>query len=165
MDPITLLLAIAGFTLLALGLDFHSKSEWAKANKLGTTLLHIAAIGAGFAVLYHLGRFFDAFYVSLFGLAIGYRIAGALTARATKRAQAKELNDKIEAALLEQVGAAPSNKELNVNIDVSTCPRYLLDDRVAALVKDGYTVSTVQRYNDNTTVLSISGKASPNSKK
>lgn len=156
MDPITLLLAIAGFTLLALCLDFHSKSEWAKANKLGTTLLHIAAIGAGFAVLYHMGRFFDAFYVSLFGLAIGYRISGALTARATRRAQVKELNDKVEAALLEQVGAV----NVDINIDVSTCPRYLLDERIAVLVKDGYTVSTVQQYNDNTAVLSISGKAS-----
>ena len=96
MDPITLLLAIAGFTLLALCLDFHSKSEWAKANKLGTTLLHFAIIGAGFAVLYHMGRFFDAFYVSLFGLAIGYRIGSALTARATKRAQVKELNEKVD---------------------------------------------------------------------
>lgn len=162
MDPITLLLAIAGFTLLAIGLDFHSKSEWAKANKLGTTLLHLAAMGAGFAVLYHMGRFFDAFYVSLFGLAIGYRISGALTARATKRAQVKELNDKVEAALLEQVGAA----KVDIKIDVSNCPRYLLDERIAALVKDGYTVSTLQQYNENTTVLSISGKASaePNKK-
>jgi hypothetical protein len=155
MDPITLLLAIAGFTLLAIGLDLHSKSEWAKANKLGTTLLHLAAIGAGFAVLYHIGRFFDAFYVSLFGLAIGYRISGALTARATRRAQVKELNDKVEAALLEQVGAA----KVDIKIDVSTCPRYLLDERIAVLVKDGYTVSTMQQYNDNTTVLSVSGKA------
>lgn len=155
MDPITLLLAIAGFTLLAIGLDLHSKSEWAKANKLGTTLLHLAAIGAGFAVLYHMGRFFDAFYVSLFGLAIGYRISGALTARATRRAQVKELNDKVEAAMLEQVGAA----KVDIKIDVSTCPRYLLDERIAVLVKDGYTVSTVQQCNDNTTVLSISGNA------
>ena len=153
MDPITLLLAIAGFTLLALCLDFHSKSEWAKANKLGTTLLHIAAIGAGFAVLYHMGRFFDAFYVSLFGLAIGYRIAGALTARATRRAQVKELNDKVEAALLEQVGAV----NVDIKIDVSTCPRYLLDERIAVRVKDGYTVSTVQQYNDNKVTLQITG--------
>ncbi len=153
MDPITLLLAIAGFTLLALCLDFHSKSEWAKANKLGTTLLHIAAIGAGFAVLYHMGRFFDAFYVSLFGLAIGYRIAGALTARATRRAQVKELNDKAEAALLEKVGAV----NVDIKIDVSTCPRYLLDERIAVLVKDGYTVSTVQQYNDNKVTLQITG--------
>ncbi|MBP9094185.1 hypothetical protein KBI23_24420 [bacterium] len=153
MDPITLLLAIAGFTLLALCLDFHSKSEWAKANKLGTTLLHIAAIGAGFAVLYHMGRFFDAFYVSLFGLAIGYRIAGALTARATRRAQVKELNDKVEAALLEKVGAV----NVDIKIDVSTCPRYLLDERIAVLVKDGYTVSTVQQYNDNKVTLQITG--------
>lgn len=151
MDPITLLLAIAGFTLLALCLDFHSKSEWAKANKLGTTLLHIAAIGAGFAVLYQMGRFFDAFYVSLFGLAIGYRIAGALSARATKRAQVRELDEKIEAALLEKVGAV----NVDINIDVSTCPRYLLDDRVAALVKDGYTVSTVQQHNDNIITLKV----------
>ncbi len=153
MDPITLLLAIAGFTLLALCLDFHSKSEWAKANKLGTTLLHIAAISAGFAVLYHMGRFFDAFYVSLFGLAIGYRIAGALTARATRRAQVKELNDKAEAALLEKVGAV----NVDIKIDVSTCPRYLLDERIAVLVKDGYTVSTVQQYNDNKVTLQITG--------
>lgn len=158
MDPITLLLAIAGFTLLALCLDFHSKSEWAKANKLGTTLLHIAAIGAGFAVLYHMGRFFDAFYVSLFGLAIGYRIAGALTARATRRAQVKELNDKVEAALLEQVGAV----NVDINIDVSTCPRYLLDERIAVLVKDGYTVSTLEQYNDNKVTLNITDCRSTN---
>ena len=153
MDPITLLLAIAGFMLLALCLDFHSKSEWAKAHKLWTNVLHIVAIGTGFAVLYHLGRFFDAFYLSLIGLVIGFQIGEKLTARATKRAHLKQLNEQVEMALLDKVGAI----DVNINLDVSTCPRNLLDERIAVLVKDGFTVSTVQQYNDNKVTLKIAG--------
>ncbi|MFA6213220.1 MAG: hypothetical protein WCT03_16140 [Candidatus Obscuribacterales bacterium] len=156
MDPITLLLSLAGFTMLALCLDFHSKTGWAKAHKLWSTLLHLAVIAAGFAIMFQLVRGFDAFYMTLIGLAIGYRISGNLTARATKRAQIKELTSQVEAALIDHAGAA----SVDINLDVSIYPGNVLDDRVATLVKDGYTVSTVKLHNDKTVTLKITGRRS-----
>lgn len=137
-------------------LDFHSKTGWAKAHKLWSTLLHLAVIGAGFAIMFQLVRGFDAFYMTLIGLAIGYRISGNLTARATKRAQIKELTSQVEAALIDHAGAA----SVDINLDVSAYPSNVLDDRVAVLVKDGYTVSTVKLHNDKTVTLKITGRRS-----
>ncbi len=156
MDPITLLLSLAGFILLALCLDFHSKTGWAKAHKLWSILLHLAIIAAGFVIMTQLMRTFDAFYVSLFGVAIGYRISGKLTDRATKRTQLKELTAQVEAALIDHAGAA----SVDINLDVSAYPGNVLDDRVATLVKDGYTVSTVKLHNDKTVTLKITGRRS-----
>ncbi|CAN5287106.1 hypothetical protein BH11CYA1_BH11CYA1_12160 [soil metagenome] len=161
VNPLHLLLTIAGFFSLALVLDFFSKGAWAKAHSRWSTVIQLVAVVGSVAILCQFGRFFDVFYVALFGLAFGYRASGALTARATRRAQVKDLNASLDTKLISQVGAI----NVDVEVDVSAIARDVLDQRIGALLKDGYTVSTLKRHNDNTTLLTITGQASATPKK
>jgi len=148
MQPSIFLPGIAVFMLLGIALDRLGMTAWAKANNAFYWLISISLMVAGYFVLANFGRGFEAFYVELFGLVMGFRVSGALATRSKTRTEKAELAAQINNALA-------ADGAVNISLDVSSISPRVLENQITALVKTGYKVSTLRQCNDNKVSLKI----------
>lgn len=84
----------------------------------------------------------------LLGLALGFRLNGAIAKRSNT-------NNK-EASLPNQVQTSPTAEgAVNLSLNVTKCSPIILENQIAMLIKTGHTVSVVRQCNQNTVTLKI----------
>ena len=167
MDSSHFLISLAALLLLGLALDRIASSAWTAAHKKVSLLARLSIMAAAYALVDYTNASsepFHSFFIWLCGLAIGFRIADKIKVWQTKRADARELTETIEQALIARkidanseagANAANGKDKEPLSFDVTRYETEVLCKRIDALIKSGYYVTSTTDHSANTVTLTV----------
>lgn len=171
------LISLAALVLLGFALDRIAASAWTAAHKKLSLIFRLSLMAAGYLIVYFTNsastastasQHYESFFLWLFGLAMGFRLAEKIKVWRTKRADARELTESIDEALIAHKSGVAASTAVEIDglnhalrFDVTRYETELVYKRVNALIKSGYRVTTITEHSNDKVILLVGLPAPP----